>query len=98
MLTDGSRKGPRLHAVIRSGWLIEDGMGLYWSNEMGWVDKASADKFTEEDIKTVSLPMGGKWISAQRAHEQRIDSIRNHPSTWADEKPELKIEGGGATK
>jgi hypothetical protein len=34
---------------------------LYWSNDMGWVDKKSANVFTEIEHDTCYLPMGGKW-------------------------------------
>jgi hypothetical protein len=97
MLTDGTRRTP-LRLAVNMGWLIEDGDGLYWSNSDGWVDKGSADKFTDEEKAMFNLPMGGMWVSVQQAHEQRVDSMRNHPSTCMDEKPNLKSVGGGATE
>ena len=35
--------------------------GLYWSNDDGWVDLASADRFTEASKETLNLPMEGAW-------------------------------------
>jgi hypothetical protein len=97
MMNNEKRMGP-LRLTVHAGWLIEDGEGLYWSNSDGWVDKISADKFTDHEKATLNLPIGGMWISAQQAHEQRVDSMRNHPSTGMDEKPDLKSVGGGATE
>jgi hypothetical protein len=37
-----------------------DGSELYWSNEDGWVDKESATIFSEEELKTMNLPIGMK--------------------------------------
>jgi hypothetical protein len=37
---------------------------LYWSNTDGWVDKASAARFTQHERDTVSLPIGGEWVEA----------------------------------
>lgn len=36
----------------------ETGKPLYWSNEIGWVDKRSADRYKS---KAGNLPIGGKW-------------------------------------
>lgn len=47
-------------------WIIRavsgvSGEKLWWSNEIGWVDKKSATRFTEEETKKLNLPMGGAW-------------------------------------
>ena len=34
---------------------------LYWSNEMGWVSRDSAMRFTEDERKAFNLPVGGRW-------------------------------------
>jgi len=35
---------------------------LYWSNEWGWTTIEEADKFTEEEAATLTLPIGGEWV------------------------------------
>lgn len=35
---------------------------LYWSNDLGWVDKDSADEFTSDERNKLNLPMGGSWV------------------------------------
>jgi len=46
-------------------WLIKEEYSveepLFWSNNDGWVDKDSADRFTEEQKENLNLPDGGKW-------------------------------------
>lgn len=44
----------------------ETGKPLYWSNDMGWVDKDSADKFTHAEKKRLNLPMGGKYVGCSK--------------------------------
>ena len=36
----------------------QDGEVVYWSNEDGWVDRASATLFTPAEAATLRLPMG----------------------------------------
>lgn len=36
---------------------------LYWSNENGWVDPYSADRFTVEEQRTLNLPIDGYWVA-----------------------------------
>ena len=50
----------RLHGIPRF-MVIEDqqhGEVVYWSNEDGWVDRASATLFTPAEAATLRLPMG----------------------------------------
>ena len=35
---------------------------LYWSNETGWVDLDSADRFNDKERRSLNLPMEGYWI------------------------------------
>jgi len=42
-------------------WCISDGNGLFWSNDLGWVDYCSCDMFTSEEKKYLNLPVGGIW-------------------------------------
>ena len=35
---------------------------LYWSREWGWTTMEEADKFTEEEAASLTLPIGGEWI------------------------------------
>jgi hypothetical protein len=98
MLTDGTRKGP-VRLPKRDGWMIEDVIvDLFWSNSQGWVDRQSADVFTDAERESLRLPYGGRWVSMQELHEQRVESMGKHPSTWADdEKPTLRLVEGGAS-
>lgn len=34
----------------------------YWSNDEGWVDIESADKFTLAEKMKYNLPLGGEWL------------------------------------
>ena len=38
-----------------------DGEPLYWANDQGWVDRASADTYPD---RAGNLPDGGRWESA----------------------------------
>lgn len=51
---------------------------LYWSNEIGWVDRASADVFDENETVTLSLPIGGVWVLAncESGHSPDWDTCR----------------------
>jgi len=44
---------------------------LYWSNADGWVDRGSADIFTDAERGTLNLPMGGEWAIAGRERVKR---------------------------
>jgi len=36
--------------------------GEYWSNEDGWVDRKSADKFTVNEAQRLKPPIDGEWL------------------------------------
>lgn len=36
---------------------------LFWNNEMGWVDRGSAQRFTDAERQAVNLPLGGSWVT-----------------------------------
>lgn len=38
---------------------------LYWNNRHGWVDRAWADAFTDDEHATLTLPLGGQWERAK---------------------------------
>jgi predicted DNA-binding WGR domain protein len=38
------------------------GEPLYWNNDDGWTVKEGATQFTEDEAKTLNLPMLGEWI------------------------------------
>lgn len=38
----------------------ETGRPLFWSNELGWCDEASADAWPAPDV---NLPIGGRWLA-----------------------------------
>jgi len=98
MLTDGTRREP-LRALERAGWMIEDIIvDLFWSNSQGWVDRASADVFTEAEKEATRLPYGGRWVSLQELHEQRVESMRSHPSTWDWNAPSLTVVDSDLTE
>jgi hypothetical protein len=44
------------HIVIKGG-RDDDYEPLFWSNEDGWVDVMSATRFTEQDSKSLQLPI-----------------------------------------
>lgn len=39
----------------------DDGTPLGWSNAEGWVSPEDADAFSSEDVRTLILPLGGRW-------------------------------------
>lgn len=54
------------YGASAKNWVIRavsgvSGEKLWWSNQIGWVDKKSATRFTEEQTKKLNLPMGGAW-------------------------------------
>jgi hypothetical protein len=54
------------YGASAKNWVIRavsgvSGEKLWWSNEIGWVDKKSATRFTEDQTKKLNLPMGGAW-------------------------------------
>lgn len=38
----------------------DDGSPLYWSNDLGWVDRQSATIFTVHEIRTMREPFGAR--------------------------------------
>ena len=44
-------------------WIIENAEGLAWSNTDGWTDGDNYDTFDETERETLSLPIGGVWVS-----------------------------------
>lgn len=46
---------------------LHTGERLYWSNAHGWGDLQSADRFTEDEGRTLRLPVGGCWGYAPHA-------------------------------
>ena len=104
MLTDGSRRDPRDRIRLESldGWVVEyvgdypDCFGTYWSNSEGWVSLGEADRFTRKQMLTLDAPFDGRWVSIQEIHEQRLQSMSDHPAGWkrTTVKPDLKIVGG----
>lgn len=38
------------------------GTRLYWNNQYGWGDKAGAQQFTEKQMRSLHLPVKGKWL------------------------------------
>jgi hypothetical protein len=46
-------------------WIIENvnDRDLYWSNELGWANRASATPFAEHEAMRFSLPIEGRWVT-----------------------------------
>lgn len=46
--------------------IYNNNMGLFWSNEDGWVDPQSATRFSEEERLSISyLPgVGSEWVES----------------------------------
>ena len=45
---------------IQGEWDDNDKDFLYWSNDLGWVDFASASIFQDDEIPFINLPIGAK--------------------------------------
>jgi hypothetical protein len=45
-------------------WIIQSKVHMedFWCNENGWTDQSEATRFTDEEMKTLNLPMDGKWV------------------------------------
>lgn len=45
-------------------WMIQADFNssFYWSNSWGWVDENTADSFTPDERKSLSLPLAGRWV------------------------------------
>ena len=48
----------RLDLYLIQGEETEENEYLYWSNDLGWVDKDSATKFTKDEINKLNMPLG----------------------------------------
>jgi hypothetical protein len=55
---------------------------VYWSNDAGWTGRESSTRFTEDQIKTVDMPLGGFWVELDSSIE--LDAMMS------------KTEGSGA--
>jgi hypothetical protein len=44
----------------------DTGKPLFWSNDMGWVDRADATIFTAEEKESMNLPTSGRWMIAEQ--------------------------------
>lgn len=60
-------------------WLIVNRDGDYWSNEDGWVDNPSADRFTDAERNSLNLPIEGRWLRACPTCQGwgRVDALVN---------------------
>ena len=62
-------------------WLIRgendplDGLPLYWSNTDGWVSRATATVFSDDERNSLNLPDVGTWVSSD-APEERLEYLR----------------------
>jgi hypothetical protein len=52
-------------ATTTTEWVIKhETDDLYWSNDLGYVDRASATVFTNDERLMFHLPMEGTWTEA----------------------------------
>ena len=35
---------------------------LFWANNIGWIEGPGETRFTADERKALSLPMGGQWV------------------------------------
>lgn len=68
----------------------DDDAAVFWSNEDGWVDRDSADTFTDPDHRILNLPDGGRWelLGECEADYEELTSLRallNEMSNYSDE-------------
>jgi len=47
--------------------MLNSKTGSYWSNESGWTDLFSCDKFTVDQSHQMNLPIDGVWITRRAA-------------------------------
>ena len=40
----------------------DTGEPLYWSNSCGWVNREHASGFSLEEVNSLNLPIGGRWV------------------------------------
>lgn len=58
---------PFVEAAALTEWVVADADGLWWSNDDGWGDLASATVFTADERSTLRLPDGGEWVPLEPA-------------------------------
>ena len=57
-----SAEGERYLASLRPWVIFSTDERLFWSNVDGWVDPASADRFSDDERRVLNLPIGGTWV------------------------------------
>jgi hypothetical protein len=63
----------------------EDGSPLYWSNADGWVDLASADKYSDDERKALHacMPLSSNWERLPNIIVFKSESPRHRELRWA---------------
>jgi len=46
------------NVIVRHGPDVQ-----FWSNDLGWTDLENATRFTDEERKTLNLPMNSYWAT-----------------------------------
>jgi hypothetical protein len=49
---------------------------LYWSSRRGWVDRESAERFTDADRQFNRLPRGGQWVMEEQNETATLQRYR----------------------
>lgn len=66
--------------VIRCTTPGEDGP-LFWNNDTGWGDLASATGFTEAEKRSLPLPVFGEWVAlSELKHRVLMDVSDTYPA------------------
>lgn len=47
-----------IYVIMSNDERDDDGLSLYWSNDVGWTTSEHATRFTEEETKRFWLPQG----------------------------------------
>ena len=65
--------GVKIHdATLPEIWIISNTVSddpTFWSNELGWVDRAGATEFTRQEKLTLNLPIDGIWVESSGSIE-----------------------------
>ena len=55
--------------LIQGLYSPDDDASLYWSNDEGWVLRADATRFEDEDLRVIALPMGSIGVEMIEADD-----------------------------
>lgn len=88
--------------------VFDDKECLFWSNDQGWVGFAAADRFTQNERDTLSLPDAGEWrvlVGGQWPVRERdegdphlltfVEDVTRETSAVVTSDGHLRIDGDG---